>query len=119
MWGIVCILLSSCLFVHLGLADAILRVTRINLPYLRCAKCMSFWSVLTYSLLIVPIQAEVSVLIAFMCAYASLWVELLLGKLAILYEKVSNNMDAEESSCDSDSSADKNQAGKGKESALP
>ncbi len=119
MWGIVCILLSSCLFVHLGLADAILRVMRINLPYLRCAKCLSFWSVLIYSLSVVPIRAEVSILLAFVCAYAALWIELLLGYIANLYEKVSDNMDAEASPSSSASEGDKEDNAKRKENPLP
>ena len=120
MWGIVCILLSCCLFVHLGLADAILHVTRVKIPYLRCAKCLSFWSVLIYSLSVVPIRAEVSVLLAFVCAYAALWIELLLGYIANLYEKVSNNMDAEEPASSSATTGnEEDKTGKGKESPLP
>lgn len=119
MWGIVCILLSCCLFVHLGLADAILRVTRIKLPYLRCAKCLSFWSVLIYSLMVVPVRVEVSVLLAFVCAYAALWIELLLGSIANIYEKVSNSMDAEASASASASEGDEEDSTKGEESPLP
>lgn len=118
MWGIGCVFVSCCLFVHLGLGEAIERVLHIRCVLFRCVKCLSFWSVLAYSLLIVQLSTEVSVCVAFACSYASLWAELLLGKIALLYEEISN-MDAEESSCDSATAGnEEDKTGKGKESPL-
>lgn len=96
MFGIVCTFISSVLFIHLGLGDAISRVTRIKFVLFRCVKCLTFWSVLGYSLFI-ELPLVYSVCIAFVCSYLSLWAELFLGKLADRYEELSENVDAEES----------------------
>lgn len=96
MWGIACVFISSVLFIHLGLGETIGRLLRTDFVLLRCVKCLTFWCVLGYSLLCVSIPAEASVCIAFMCAYAALWAELLLGKLANAYEKLSEDVATEE-----------------------
>lgn len=49
---------------------------------------MSFWTVLGYSLLIVKFSIEVSVAVAFLLGYAAIWFDLLLGKLAEIYESM-------------------------------
>ena len=42
MWGIVCLFISSVLFIHLGMGEAIEKVLRIRFILLRCAKCLTF-----------------------------------------------------------------------------
>lgn len=96
MLGIACTFVSCVLFIHLGLGDAISRVTRINFVLFRCVKCLTFWSVLGYSVCI-HLPLVYSVCIAFICSYLSLWIELILGKLAERYEELGKNVDAEES----------------------
>jgi hypothetical protein len=49
---------------------------------------MAFWTVLGYSLLIVKLPIEGSVAIAFLLGYAAIWIDLLLGKLADVYESL-------------------------------
>lgn len=113
MWGIACVFISSVLFIHLGLGETIGRLLRTDFVLLRCVKCLTFWCVLGYSLLCVSIPAEAAVCIAFMCAYAALWAELLLGKLANAYEKLSENVAAEEP--EGVSAASRDQEDKGSE----
>ena len=96
MWGIACVFISSVLFIHLGLGETIGKLLRTDFVLFRCVKCLTFWCVLGYSLLCVSIPAEAAVCIAFMCAYAALWAELLLGKLANAYEKLSEDVATEE-----------------------
>lgn len=120
MWGIVCTFISAVLFIHLGMGETIGRILHTDFVLLRCTKCLTFWSVLVYSLLCVPIPAEASVCIAFLCAYAALWTELLLGKIAMKYEEISNDMDAEEPEGDSAAERDQeNQGREGQESPVP
>ena len=49
---------------------------------------MAFWAVLGYSLLIVKLPIELSVAVAFLLSYAAIWFDLLLGKLAEIYESM-------------------------------
>jgi len=95
MLGIACIFVSCSLFIHLGLGDTMNKVLRMNFVLFRCVKCLTFWSVLCYSLFI--LNVEQSVCVAFVLSYASLWVELLLSILTIRYEKWYKGLDAEES----------------------
>lgn len=94
MWGVVSIWLSACLFVHLGLGRAIGRVLRVRLILFRCSKCLSFWSVLAYSLLFTNLPAEGCLLVSFVLAYAALWLDLLLAVIAELYEKLYKDLEA-------------------------
>lgn len=120
MWGIACIFVSSCLFIHLGLGEAIGKALRIRFILFRCVKCLVFWSVCSYSLLIVQLPVEVALCVAFALSYASLWVELLLGKIATVYEKINEDMDAEESEADSGTRGNQEaQGGEKQESPLP
>ena len=120
MWGIVCVLISSCLFIHLGMGETIEKAIRIRFVLFRCVKCLTFWSVLGYSLFVVNLSAEVAICASFLCAYAALWIDLLLSLLADVYEKNIKNMDAEEPESDSAIHRDQeNKGGEGEESPLP
>lgn len=120
MWGIVCTFASCCLFIHLGLGEAIEHTLRIRFVLFRCVKCLTFWTVTGYSLLIVTLPVEVSLCAGFISAYAALWADLLLGILANKYEKLTESMDAEESPRDSASHRIPQDKGhEGEESEVP
>lgn len=118
MWGIGCIFVSCVLFIHLGLGDAVSRVLDIRCILLKCVKCLTFWSVLAYSLCL-SLPVEVCLCVAFACAYASLWAELLLGKIACKYEEWNESMDAEEPETGSRNRIEETETGKGQESPMP
>lgn len=119
MWGIGCIFISCVLFIHLGLGEAIERTLQVRFVLLRCVKCLTFWSVLAYSLFH-SLPIEVSLCVSFACAYASLWAELLLGKIACRYENLYKDMDAEEPPRPSATAGSKETEGsEGQESPLP
>ena len=87
MRGVGLIFLSCCLFIHLGLGKAICKTLRIRFVLFKCVKCLTFWSMITYTLLFTPFQWELCLAISFIASYLSLWVELALNKLARVYEK--------------------------------
>ena len=101
MWGIVCIFICCCLFIHLGLGEAIEKFTCIRFVLFRCVKCLTFWMTTGYSLFFTSFPVEASLCIGFLCAYAALWADLLLGQLANLYEKLCQSMAAKEHACGS------------------
>ena len=88
MIGVALVWFSAVMFVHMGLGEAICKTSRIRFILFLCPKCMSFWTVLGYSLLIVKFPIEVSVAVAFLLSYAAIWFDLLLGKLADVYESL-------------------------------
>ena len=90
------ILTSCCLFIHLGLGNAINKVIGYNFILFRCPKCLVFWSVLSY-LLLSNQSVVLSIFIAFICAYLALWIDLLLTIIADKYEEIYESLGAEES----------------------
>ena len=118
MWGIGCVFVSCVLFIHLGLGEAIERTLRIRFVLLRCVKCLTFWSMLVYSL-IHSSPLENALCLSFVSAYAALWADIPLAKLANLYEKLDKDLDAEESAYLSAATrTEENQGDKGKENPL-
>lgn len=113
MMGIACIFISCCLFIHLGLGDTLGQLFDTDFVLFRCVKCLTFWCVLGYSLTV--LSMEQAVCAAFLLAYASLWVELLLGKIAGIYEKLSKDVAAAESKSDSGIRSEAHQDNEGKE----
>lgn len=95
MWGIATVLISCCLFIHLGLGQAIENTLHIHCVLLQCVKCLTFWSVLSYSLFLTNFRIEECVLISFTSSYTSLWIDLLFTKLAIIYETIYKDMGSE------------------------
>ena len=88
MWEGAMMVAASCvLYVGMGLHDAIVRVTGIDLRITGCYKCCTFWAVLAWSLAsgygIVP-----SVFAAFSLAYCALWAALALDALNTAYNKL-------------------------------
>lgn len=98
MLGIACIFISSVLFIHLGLGEAISKILNTSFVLFRCVKCLTFWCTLSYSLF--HLSVVYSICIAFVLSYASIWMELLLGIIAKKYEEYSKDVDAEESKSD-------------------
>ena len=89
------ILTSCCLFIHLGLGNAINKVIGYNFILFRCPKCLVFWSVLSY-LLLSNQSVVLSIFIAFICAYLALWIDLLLTIIAEKYEEIYESLGAKE-----------------------
>ena len=81
------IVLSAVLANHMGLVEAVEEVIRHKIPVVNCSKCLSFWTVLIYSLIDgQPLIASVAV--SFLCSYAALWLELGFGCIDTLYNKI-------------------------------
>lgn len=87
MSGVGLIFLSCCLFIHLGLGKAICKTLRIRFVLFKCSKCLTFWSMIAYTLLFTSFSWESCLAISFTASYLSLWMELGLNKLANVYEK--------------------------------
>ena len=118
MWGIGCVFVSCVLFIHLGLGEAIERTLRVRFVLLRCVKCSTFWSMLVYSL-IHSFPLENALCLSFVSAYAALWADIPLAKLANLYEKLNKDLDAEESTHPSATPrTEENQGDEGQESPV-
>ena len=94
------ITVASVLYLHLGMGETLSKMFHSNLYIFRCCKCVTFQCVLAY-LLIMGYDIVVSITVAFVAAYISLWMDLGLTKLAGYYEKWSNEgVDTEEAECD-------------------
>ena len=104
MKGIVLVWFSCVMFIHMGLADAVAQRLRVQWALLSCAKCLSFWSVLGYSFLVVQLPLPNSLATAFLMAYASLWADLGMGKIARIYEELSNHLESEAEETDASGS---------------
>jgi len=79
---------------HIGPIPDIEAFLRRKLPIVGCIKCLTFWSVLVYSLaccgaVVAAIEAAPRLLaISFLCAWASIWLDLFMGIIDHLYLKV-------------------------------
>lgn len=113
--GVLGVLISCCLFIHLGLGQTICRMMRREIVILNCVKCLTFWSVLLYSLTCVNLSAVTCIAVAFACSYASLWIELLLNKIRVRYEKEWELLDAEECEDNRTSSIEQDETNKERE----
>jgi hypothetical protein len=102
------ILVSCCLFIHLGLGQAMSKIIRVDFVLFRCPKCLAFWSILGYLLLSnKPIISSIA--IAFVCAYLALWIDLLLAIISEYYEKIYKGVGAEEPKNNRTTKANRNQ----------
>lgn len=101
MWeGAIMVAASCVLYINMGLHDAIVRVTGIDLHITGCPKCLGFWAVLAYCL-INGYGIVRSVFAAFSLSYGALWASLLLDTLNTiynnLYDKLTKTNDTEDS----------------------
>lgn len=95
MLNVAYILVSCCLFIHLGLGQTISEIIRYDFVLFRCPKCLAFWSILGYLLLSnEPIISSVAT--AFVCAYLALWIDLLLAIISEYYEETYKGVGAKE-----------------------
>lgn len=86
MVGVGLIFLSCVLFIHLGLGKAICDTFEIDFVLFRCVKCLSFWTILAYTLLFTQYRWESCLALSFLLSYAALWADLALMKIAKVYE---------------------------------
>ena len=86
------IMVSVVLFIHMGLADAICRVTKVRFWLLQCPKCLTFWCELLYLLIVARMPVLQSIAISFIMAYLALWIELCFGYVSRLYEILSDEL---------------------------
>ena len=87
MAGILLVWFSCVMFVHLGLGQTTCDVLRLDVVVLRCQKCLSFQTILAYSLLCTDLSVEMCAASSFALAYLALWADLLLSKIADVYEE--------------------------------
>ena len=79
---------------HLGLIGAVERAVRHRLPVVNCPKCLSFWGTFAYGVsgdgLAAAHPSVLSRLLAIsiLCAYAAVWLELLMYAIDTLYNKI-------------------------------
>lgn len=84
MGGVACVLICCVLFIHLGMGETICNIIKRDVTLLQCTKCLTFWSVLCYSLFHTDVLTSITT--AFVTAYIALWAELLLDKARKWYE---------------------------------
>ena len=71
---------------HIGPIPDVEAFLRRKLPIVGCIKCLTFWSVLVYELWCVGFSDIPTVLaISFLCAWASIWLDLFMGIIDHLY----------------------------------
>lgn len=98
-FDIVALMLSSVMFIHMGLVDAILRVYGLkdkNVPIITCPKCLTFQSVLWF-LILTGHNIIHSVAISFLASYCAIWLDLLLGLMDMWYENIYNRISEDSS----------------------
>lgn len=84
---IACIIVVCVAANHLGLIAAIEQTIGREIPIVNCPKCFTFWTTLIYG-----IDAHADLLpmlaISFLCAWLAIWLELGMGIIDYLYNKV-------------------------------
>lgn len=91
----VCVVLAN----HLGLIEAIEKVTHYKFKILGCSKCGTFWLSLV-ALLVEGMPIIESVTMSIVAAYVALWLELFLAIMAKWYETCYDKIQAASSSED-------------------
>lgn len=81
------ICLCCVMFVQMGLSDAIRRTLRFLPSVISCPKCLTFWSVLAWTLThgFRPVEATAT---SFALSYLSLWLVLVYDAVAGLYNRL-------------------------------
>lgn len=97
--NIVMLMLSATLANHMGLVDAVEKLIRHKIPILNCSKCATFWTVLTYQMLMVR-EPIASVALSFISAYVAVWFEMALGWLETKKNKIYESIYPEETNPD-------------------
>lgn len=93
---IACIVFACVTANHLGLVKAIEEAIDRELPVFNCVKCISFWSVLTYSLFVTH-NVITALAVSFLSGYMAIWLELVEGYIdkqyTWLYDKIYSTTD--------------------------
>ena len=109
-WSDIAWIIVACTSVnHLGLVKAAEDFIRHRLPVVDCPKCLTFWSVLAYSLAFCRDEASVPAILAmsFLAAYAAIWLELLMAGIDTLYDLIYDTLYKDHNEKDADQ-ADEN-----------
>lgn len=90
---------------HMGLIRAFEERIGFDLPVIGCVKCSTFWA--TFVFLSVTTRVFItSMAAAFLCSYASIWLELGMGHIDKLYlkcyEKIVSTADTDKTAEDAD-----------------
>lgn len=72
---------------HLGLISAMEKVIRHSIPIANCPRCLTFWMVLATTFLS-GWNMIASLAISFLCSYIAIWLELLMGFIDLLFNKI-------------------------------
>lgn len=89
------------LYINMGLHEAIVKTTGIDLRITGCPKCLVFWSVLIWS---IPHGHGIveSIFASFSLSYCALWASMILDALSIaynrIYESITQNTGTKEAS---------------------
>lgn len=97
---IACLVFACTAANHLGLIGKIEELWR-PLPIVSCAKCLSFWSVLSY-LLLTGANVITSLAISFLSAWSAVWLDLLMGFIDKLYLIIYDSIYTTANSADAD-----------------
>lgn len=88
-WDIASIVFVCTAANHLGLVTAVETIIRHKLPVVNCIKCLTFWSVFVYGCGNATTYGTMAVLaISFLSAWASIWLDLMMGVIDHIYIKV-------------------------------
>ena len=85
--GIGYILVVCVLYIHLGMGDTLGRIFHSEAYVFKCVKCVTWQATLAYTLFFSDFNVLACLALSFVSAYIALWMELMLSKLASLYEK--------------------------------
>lgn len=105
IWEVIAIVFSCVAMNHMGLIAAIENEIGHELPILNCVKCSSWWLTIAYGIystktVIIPVA------VAFLCSYAAVWLELLMGFIDSfylrLYAKIVSTTGTDTASSDTD-----------------
>ena len=109
---LVCVLAN-----HMGLISAIEEIIKHKIRILNCVKCLTYWTILLYSLFngkdIITAFAT-----AFLSSYLAIWLELLFGFIDVCYGHIYSKIYQGSTSDNSEESAD-NADTEDSESKLP
>ena len=83
------IIVICCLYIHLGMGHTLSTIFKKEWYIFKCVKCITWQSVLAYTLFFTEYDIIECFAISFVSAYIALWFNLLLEKLVDIYEKLS------------------------------
>ena len=87
MEGVGYILVVCVLYIHLGMGDTLGRIFHSDAYVFKCVKCVTWQATLAYTLFFSDLNVLACLAVSFVSAYIALWMELMLSKMASLYEK--------------------------------